>query len=174
MDGLAAVGRPVCPDRCTPSRTSRARLTTSRQRATTSATLPAGVARNGTSPASWCRRTVNAVALSPDGKALVTGTDDGTARLWNPATGRPPGGVRRNSIGASRLVRSRRERAADRNLRRGRAPRPARTPYRPVQGAVRRRNSRKETGVQLVYLAAEATSPAGRLAGDRVWSPRSP
>ncbi|KAI1376723.1 WD40-repeat-containing domain protein [Hypoxylon crocopeplum] len=33
------------------------------------------------------QRSVNAVAFSPDGKTLVSGSDDGTARLWEAATG---------------------------------------------------------------------------------------
>jgi WD40 repeat protein len=32
---------------------------------------------------------VTAVALSPDGKLLLTGSKDGTARLWDAATARP-------------------------------------------------------------------------------------
>jgi WD40 repeat protein len=34
---------------------------------------------------------VVAVAFSPDGSRIVTGSDDGTARLWDAATGRPVG-----------------------------------------------------------------------------------
>ena len=33
-------------------------------------------------------RKVNAVAIAPDGSWLATGGDDGTARIWDPATGR--------------------------------------------------------------------------------------
>ncbi len=34
---------------------------------------------------------VNCVAFSPDGKTVLTGSDDKTARLWNAATGKPIG-----------------------------------------------------------------------------------
>ena len=34
---------------------------------------------------------VEAAAFSPDGKTVLTGGDDGTARLWDAATGQPIG-----------------------------------------------------------------------------------
>src|SRR5262249_54026182 len=34
---------------------------------------------------------VHAIAFSPDGKMVVTGSDDQTARLWSVATGKPIG-----------------------------------------------------------------------------------
>jgi tetratricopeptide (TPR) repeat protein len=37
------------------------------------------------------RAAVKAVAFSPDGKSVLTATYDGTARLWDPATGQPIG-----------------------------------------------------------------------------------
>ncbi len=41
-------------------------------------------------------RPVEDAAFSPDGKLVVTGADDGTARLWNAATGRPVGLILRH------------------------------------------------------------------------------
>ena len=34
---------------------------------------------------------VHAVAFSPDGKTVLTGSNDNTARLWDAATGQPIG-----------------------------------------------------------------------------------
>jgi len=37
------------------------------------------------------RRGVKAIAFSPDGKTVLTGSSDGTARFWDVATGKPLG-----------------------------------------------------------------------------------
>jgi WD40 repeat protein/serine/threonine protein kinase/tetratricopeptide (TPR) repeat protein len=43
---------------------------------------------------------VNAVTFSPDAKLILTGSEDGTARLWDAATGRPiePAMIHRDSV----------------------------------------------------------------------------
>jgi len=37
------------------------------------------------------QREVDAVAFSPDGKSVLTGSWDNTARIWDAATGQPIG-----------------------------------------------------------------------------------
>ena len=48
------------------------------------------------------RRSVHAVAFSPDGKSVATGGGDGCIRLWNVGTGRPIGPI----MGMSSQIRS--------------------------------------------------------------------
>ena len=54
---------------------------------------------------------VNGVAFSPDGKLLASANDDGTVRLWNPATGQPIGKPLKNP-GRMSLMRWRSARTA--------------------------------------------------------------
>ena len=57
-----------------------------------------GTPRPAGRSASRCRHQhcVGAVAFSPDGKLILTGSYDGTARLWEMATGRPLGSLLRH------------------------------------------------------------------------------
>ena len=47
---------------------------------------------------------IGAAAFSPDGKLVLTGSHDHTARLWDAATGRPVGSPTAASVGTSRSV----------------------------------------------------------------------
>ena len=60
-----------------------------RQQRRDGAAVGPGHRRTDGAPSTGHTERVRAVALSPDGTRLATASDDGTVRLWDPATGAP-------------------------------------------------------------------------------------